>query len=321
MPFSTQPDAATSVHGVGTRPLLSNPSRLSIGEMASPLRIEYEGAVYHITSRGNARAQIYIDEQDLETFLRTLAESVSRFGWICHAYCLMHNHYHLLLETPRPTLSRGMQLLNGLYTQRVNRRHAQTGHLFEGRFKAILVEKETYLLELFRYIVLNPVRAGVVRSPRQWPWSSYCATAGYMQAAEFLTIDWLLDLFGRRREEACISYRQFVLEGLGVDPWEQLRAGSLLGSDRFAETVGPLLHSKPLDPNVLRRERCAARPSLRALFTGVTSKAVRDERIHEAVRVHHYTLKEVGDHLDLHFSTIISIAGKQLSSKCSKSKA
>ena len=128
--------------------------------MARPLRIEYEGAVYHVTSRGNARKRIFKDNRDRETFLSTLDTVVVRYNWFCHSYCLMDNHYHIMVETPDANLSMGMRQLNGIYTQQYNRRHHQTGHIFEGRFKAILVQKDHYLLELCRYVVLNPVRAG-----------------------------------------------------------------------------------------------------------------------------------------------------------------
>ena len=276
--------------------------------MARPLRIQYEGALYHITSRGNAGARIFQTEGDRLEFLGVLTRVVSRFGWICHAYCLMSNHYHLLIETPQPNLSKGMQLLNGIYTQRFNRAAKRSGHVFQGRFKAILVEKESHLLELGRYIVLNPVRARLVRSARDWPWSSYRATAGQAEVSEFLTIDWILSQFGTKHASAMRAYRQFVSQGRGVDVWEGLRSGSLLGSEQFAERMKPRLTEAPLDPNVLRRERDAARPSLVALFSDVADKRKRAQRIHEAVREHHYTLQEVGDHLGLHFSTISVIA-------------
>jgi putative transposase len=126
--------------------------------MARPLRLEFAGAVYHLTSRGNARQKVFFADTDRQLFLDTVARVVSRYGWICHAYCLMTNHYHLLVETPKPSLSLGMRQLNGIYTQSFNRRHRRVGHLFQGRFKAILVQKESYLLELCHYIVLNPVR-------------------------------------------------------------------------------------------------------------------------------------------------------------------
>ena len=220
----------------------------------------------------------------------------------------MSNHYHLLAETPVPNLSKGMQLLNGVYTQRFNRAAKRSGHVFQGRFKAILVEKESHLLELARYVVLNPVRAKMVRFAQDWPWSSYRATAGQVEVPEFLAVDWILSQFDTKRASAIRAYRRFVSQGRGVDVWEELRAGSLLGGDEFAERIRPLLVDAPLDPNILRRERDAARPSLVALFSDVADKRGRAQRIHEAVREHHYTLQEVGDHLGLHFSTIGVIA-------------
>jgi putative transposase len=201
--------------------------------MARPLRLEYPGAVYHVTSRGNARQRIFLDDHDRELFLKTLARVVSRFGWLCHAYCLMNNHYHLLLETPRPNLSLGMRQLNGVYTQAFNRRHRRVGHLFQGRYKAILVEKEAHLLELCRYVVLNPVRVKAVARARDWRWSSYRATAGLASVPEFLCVEWLLGQFGRRRPQAEARYRAFVREGLGERPWEKLRGQIYLGSEKF----------------------------------------------------------------------------------------
>ena len=154
--------------------------------MARPLRIEYPGALYHVTSRGNARKRIFKDDGDRELFLRVLAFVVERCHWICHAYCLMDNHYHFLIETPEANLSQGMRQVNGVYTQAYNRGHGKVGHLFQGRFKAILVDKESYLLELCRYVVLNPVRAKLVDRSEDWPWSSYRATAGIEKAPAFL---------------------------------------------------------------------------------------------------------------------------------------
>jgi len=276
--------------------------------MARPLRLEYENAVYHITSRGNARASIFLDKDDRARFLDTLADVVDRYGWICHAYCLMTNHYHLLIETPNADLSHGMQLFNGVYTQWFNRRHDRVGHLLQGRFKAILVEKESYLLELVRYVVLNPVRAKMVRSVRDWPWSSYRATAGQTEVPEFLAVDWVLSQFDSDRERAVRAYRRFVRQGRGINVWDELRAGALLGSDGFVDQLRPLFKEKPLDPEYRKRERFAARPSLEELFADVTDKATRNERIYQAVRIHHYTLREVGDHVGLLYSTISVIA-------------
>lgn len=281
--------------------------------MARPLRIQFEGALNHVTSRGNARQNIFLDDEDRVAFLETLAEAVSRFGWICHAYCLMSNHYHLLIETPDPNLSRGMQFLNGVYTQRFNRHHKRFGHVLQGRYKAILVERESHLLELARYVVLNPVRAKVVHSARDWQWSSYRATSGQADVPEFLHIDWLLSQFDLRRERAIRAYRQFVRQGRDIEIWEGLQAGSLLGSEEFIERMRPRLLQIPVDPNVLRRERDAARPPLQAIFRNMSGRADRDVCIYNAVRIHHYKLQEVADLLGLHFSTISLIAKRQAS--------
>jgi REP element-mobilizing transposase RayT len=276
--------------------------------MARPLRLEFPGALYHVTSRGNARTAVFLDDADRLHFLDDLADAVERHGWLCHAYCLMTDHYHLLIETPAGGLSRGMQFLNGVYSQRFNRRHGRVGHLFQGRFKAILVEKESHLLEVARYVVLNPVRAGMVRHPRDWPWSSYRATAGHDPVPSLLTVDWILARFGPTREAAARAYRGFVEAGRGVNVWEGLRSGWLLGSDRFLDKVRPVLQGKPPDPEYRRYERLAGRPSLDELFAGVADRGTRDERIHEAVRVHGYTLKEVGAHVGLAYSTVSVIA-------------
>ena len=178
---------------------------------------------------------MFRDDSDRERFLAVLGRTVSLFRWKLHAYVLMGNHYHLLLETPEPTLSRGMRQLNGVYTQAFNRFHRRVGHLFQGRFKAILVEKEAHLLELCRYVVLNPVRAGIVRSARGWPWSSYRATAGLTDVPEWLETAWTLDQFGRTRAKAVEAYRRFVAEGTagGYAPWKEVQGQIYLGSEEF----------------------------------------------------------------------------------------
>ncbi len=189
--------------------------------MSRPLRLEYAGAFWHVTARGNERREIFRSDDDRTEFLRILGRTVALYRWRLHAYVLMGNHYHLLLETPEPTLSRGMRQLNGLYTQGFNRRHRRVGHLFQGRFKAILVERDAHLLELARYVVLNPVRAGLARSASSWPWSSYRATAGVEKAPAWLETAATLDAFGPGPARATARYREFVSEGRGsgYDPW------------------------------------------------------------------------------------------------------
>ena len=182
--------------------------------MARPLRIEYTGAVYHITSRGNAQEKIYLKAEDRTNFLSILSDAQERYNWLCHAYCLMDNHYHLLIETLDPTLSRGMRHLNGVYTQSFNRRYKRVGHVFQGRYKAILVQKDAHLLELCRYIVLNPVRANAVKKPEDWEWSSYKATVTGRQVPDYLTTDWILGQFATNKNNAQKAYRNFVEDGI-----------------------------------------------------------------------------------------------------------
>jgi putative transposase len=274
--------------------------------MARPLRIEFPGALYHVTSRGNERAAVFFTDRDRFDFLDILGDVVEQFGWLCHAYCLMPNHYHLVVQTPEPNLSRGMHRLNGVYTQRLNRRHDRVGHLFQGRFKAILVEREGHLLELARYVVLNPVRAEMVSDPSAYRWSSLRATLGQTAIPRWLTVGSLLDHFGSPQR-----YRAFVREGVGLgSPLENAR-GSLLGSDEFARKVGRPVETKAAGPEIPRRERPARAEPLERLFppTLVRDRTLRDGRIREVSRTRAYTLSEVARHLGLHYSTVSKIAG------------
>jgi len=206
--------------------------------MARPLRIEFAGALYHVTARGNAREDIYRDDANRQQFLMLLQNTVNRYDWYCHAYCLMDNHYHLLIETNMPTLSKGMKFLNGTYTQYFNRQHQRVGHVFQGRFKAILVQKDSHLLELARYIALNPVRAQMVHNAAEWRWSSYRATAGYDDNDTCLTTEWILAGFAETKIVAQQRYREFVQEGKGQpSPWQQLKNQIFLGDDGFVNNM------------------------------------------------------------------------------------
>ena len=206
--------------------------------MARPLRLEFAGALYHITARGNARQAIVLDDEDRRHFIEWLGREVHQQRWTCYAWCLMDNHYHVLLGTPEANLVAGMRRLNQVYTQHFNRRHRRVGHLFQGRYKSIVVDKESYLLELCRYVVLNAVRAGMARSAREWRWSSYRATAGYVKAPDWLALDRVLDHFGSGLREAQLAYRRFVREGIAAaSPWEALRGQIWLGSDAFRKRM------------------------------------------------------------------------------------
>jgi len=279
--------------------------------MARPLRIEYEGGLYHVTSRGNAGQDIFLREEDRKRFLKTLSEVVERYCWIIHAYCLMSNHYHLLVETPQGNLSAGMRQLNGVYTQRFNLRHGRVGHLFQGRYRAFLVEKESYLLELSRYIVLNPVRAGIVAFPQEWSWSSYRVTAGLKKGVEFLHTDWILGSFSPSKAQAQKLYISFVKEGIRKQsPLKEAKGGFILGGEGFIAKVRDLLE-RASGQEVVRQQRYAARPSLEEIF----EEKGRDEGIYEAVYRWGYKLREVGEFLGLHYSRVSRIASRVAKSK------
>jgi REP element-mobilizing transposase RayT len=238
--------------------------------MARPLRVVYPGAVYHVTARGNERKAIVRDDADRRRFVATLGQMVEQYRVVCHAWVLMDNHYHLLLETPEANLSRAIRHLNGVYTQAFNRRYRRVGHLFQGRFKAILLEKDAHLLELCRYVVLNPVRARLVRHPRAWGWSSYRATAGEGSAPTWCAVDWVLGQFGRGREQARRAYRQFVGQGIKHTerPWEQVQGQIYLGGEKFLRTVQRYFRVGT-DPEIPRRQRRRGAPRLGELLERV----------------------------------------------------
>ena len=235
--------------------------------MARPLRIEYPGAVYHLTSRGNERRTIFTDDQDREGFLDLLHQVNRRYHWLCHAYCLMENHYHLLIETPEGNLSLGMRQLNGVYTQTFNRRHDRVGHLFQGRFKAVLIQKDSHLLEACRYIVLNPVRAKIVKRAEEWKWSSYRATAGRSKPHPCLNTNWILGQLGDTKEGEEREYRRFVQEGIHQESiWREVKGQSILGEEGFVESLSPYLQGYSEIPEISKEQRFLNRPSLEDLF-------------------------------------------------------
>jgi len=277
--------------------------------MARPLRLEFDGALYHVTSRGNAREDIFDDDIDRQAFLEILGKVVRRFNWLCHAYCLMGNHYHLVIETPDGNLSKGMRQLNGVYTQFYNRRHLSVGHLFQGRYKAILVQKESHLLEVCRYVVLNPVAAKAVSRVDQWKWSSYRATAGIGTAPSWLTVDWVLSQLGGRRQLAIKHYRRFVREGLGRDSvWEGLRGQVLLGEEEFVQRLEGYVKGYEERTEIPRSQRYLNRPTLKSLFGGNLTKAKRDALIKRAVNRYGYSQREIADSVGLHYATVSRLA-------------
>ena len=275
--------------------------------MARPIRIEYDGAVYHVTSRGNARKRIYKDEVDRLKFLDILAEVNRKYNWLCHAYCLMDNHYHLIIETPDGNLSKGMRQLNGVNTQSFNRRHRRVGHIFQGRYKAILVEKESHLLEACRYVVLNPVRAKTVQEPGNWRWSSYNGTAGKTRPHPCLTVDWILGQFGAKRGQAESEYRAFVRAGIGAEGiWKKVKGQSILGEEDYVEQLMGYIKGQKDIQEIPKRQRYLKRPGLDDLIPVQMkkNKAKRNKLMYKAVVEYGYSQKEIAGYLGLHYSTV-----------------
>lgn len=274
--------------------------------MARPLRVEFPGAVYHVTSRGNARKSIYLSDSDRYDFLDILTRVVERFHWLCHAYCLMDNHYHFLIETPEANLSKGMQQLNGIYTQSFNRRHCRGGHLFQGRYKAQLVEHGSYLLEVARYIVLNPVQAKMVSSSADYRWSSYGSTLGLRQAEPFLSVVWFLSQFASNSHMARCRYRAFVHRGVNDSVLDEIENSVIVGSEAFVRAYGLDNKDTRLLSEVPRVQRFAGRLDIAAIFTESESslKAERNRLIRKACEEYGYSMTEVARHLGLHYSTV-----------------
>jgi putative transposase len=255
--------------------------------MARPLRIACPGALYHVTSRGNARAAIYSDDADRRGFLDVLTDVVQHGNWLCHAFCLMDNHYHLVLETPDGHLAREMRQLNGIYTQQFNRRHNRIGHVFQGRYKAILVERDSYLLTLCRYVVLNPVRGGLVKAVADYHWSSSRSTVGLESCAACLQTDWLLAQFGNKRTEAQRRYGAFIQDGIDqASPWCDLKGQIFLAHEGFVTRMQAHVAGLRTVKEVPRQQRYADRPALQEIFASrsAMSRAERAHTIYEAYR-------------------------------------
>lgn len=269
--------------------------------MARPLRLELAGGLYHVTSRGDGREDIYLSDQDRQVWLEILGQVCRRFNWVCHAWCQMTNHYHLLIETPEANLAEGMRQLNGVYTQRFNRAHERVGHVFQGRYKAILVERDSYLLELARYVVLNPLRARMVKRLETWPWSSYLATCGQVTAPEWLQTDWTLAQFGRQRASAIRKYIQFVHEGARLPSvWSQLQGQIYLGSEVFVKKMQAKIEQAPALNEIPRAQR-------RVLTQPLLDFEQRYERSEAMARAYHsgqHTMAAIARHFGVHYSTV-----------------
>jgi putative transposase len=273
--------------------------------MARPLRLEFPGAIYHITSRGDRQEAIYEDDADRQQWLDILSRVCERYNWRVHAYCLMGNHYHIVLETADGNLSKGMRHLNGVYTQHFNRQHNRVGHVYQGRYKAILVEKDGYLLELSRYVVLNPVRARMIKTMDEWHWSSYLATIGKLPLPAWLEVEWLLSQFSLQRNRARGRYIDFVREGIGLPPvWDDLRHQIYLGSEGFVNEHQKLVSQKQdLDDIPALQKRAIPKP----ISYYQNNYKSENQAITLAFLSGGHTLKEIGDYYGKHYTTISRI--------------
>jgi REP element-mobilizing transposase RayT len=266
----------TLSHSYASSDILNNIQSKGRNAMSRPLRVEYAGAFYHVMNRGNAGDFLFQSKKERERFVECLENAVERFSLKIHAYCLMGNHYHLLIETIEPNLSRAMQWIQVSYAAYFNRKRNRVGHLFMGRFKSILIDADTYLLELSRYIHLNPVRAKLVENPADYTWSSYGAFIGKRKAPEWLETEWLLSQFGRTTRTAGKNYRDFV-EGIEIEklvnPGRDLVGGFILGSSEFVGRVKEMyLSSQIEEKEIPQLKKLKPRIEVRAII-----RAVADE--------------------------------------------
>ncbi len=284
--------------------------------MARPLRIEYPGAYYHITARGNRREDIFLCDNDRELWFDTFGNVCKRYNWRCHGYCLMSNHYHLIIETLDGRLSAGMRQLNGVYTQAFNRLHDSVGHVFQGRYKSIIVDKDEYLLELNRYVVLNPVRAGMVTKAGDWQWSSFSAAAGTSPVPGWLSLEMIPGSFHSNRQLAQLRYQAFVLEGIGREsPLKDVNNQIFLGDEEFVARHQDM-HAPAGDiDEIPRSQRLAVKKPL-AHFVA-SCKDTRQAMV-AAYNTGHYTMKEIAAFFDVHYATVSRAVKKSEKGKVEK---
>lgn len=284
--------------------------------MPRPLRLEFPGAIYHINNRGNHQEYIFLDDDDRELFLKLLITIIERMNWVCHAYCLMGNHFHLLIETPEGILSRGMAWLNSVYTQKFNKKYGVTGHLFQGRFKSKPVEDNMQFLMAARYIVRNPQEAKIVESAEQWPWSSYRATVGKITPPEYLLVDDILSCLSKDRRKAQLYFQELVHIELKDNDDQIIRLfQEVYAGERepvFSRRIQTVLDMKNSLGPVPRKQRILRRPDLDELFVGCEygDLETRNRISLDAFKLYAYTQSEIAAFLGLDRTTISKIVSK-----------
>lgn len=269
--------------------------------MSRPLRIEHDNAFYHVTSRGDRRCTIFRTDSDRLTWLALLAETCERFDFVVHAYCQMGNHYHLVIQTRQGQLSRGMRYLNGNYSQYFNRQHGLVGHVFQGRYHAVLCQADEYLMELTRYTVLHPVRAGLVAHPADWEWSSYNILIGRIDTPAWHQCDVVLAKFGKQREAAIREFEVFVLNGLGLEsPFRAVRNQLFLGDDAFCERAA----KGEFRGDILEIKRTQRRAIVQPLAEYFTLFANEHEAMARAYLSRAYTMAEIAEFREVSTRTV-----------------
>lgn len=286
--------------------------------MGRPLRIEYPGAHYHVTTRGNERKEVFKSQRDREKFLTYFESAVTRYGATIHAFCLMSNHYHLLIETPCGNLSQVMQHINGAYTNYFNTKRKRSGHLFQGRYKAILIEADEYATELSRYIHLNPVRAGMVKRPEEYPWSSYRDYIGERKTLEWLNTGFIHGYFSKKVPDAERKYRKFVEELLGKEyenPLSATVAATMLGGTEFIQEITDRhIDGKQIDRDLPALRTLSNRPTMEAISQTVKNIVGESVKLADKTNIylcHKYSgakLKEIGERFGIGQSAVTQVS-------------
>lgn len=297
--------------------------------MARPLRIEYSGAFYHVTSRGNERKAVYKSQRDREKFFSYLESATERYGAVVHVFCLMDNHYHLLIETPSGNLSQIMHHINGAYTTYFNTKRERSGHLFQGRYRAILIDVDEYAKELSRYIHLNPVRAGIAENPEEYRWSSCQYYTVKRKPPEWLKRDFILSYFGNEPKTAMKRYRDFVRSVMDEEyknPLAEISHSVILGGEKFiAEIKTRFLRDKQPDRDLPTLRDLSSRPGLGHIEKAVDSVLQQDEKLARQVTLHMchrhsgMKLREIGQQFGIGESGVTQ-ASRRIGMKAKKDK-
>lgn len=297
--------------------------------MARPLRIEFADAFYHITSRGNEQKNIFKSDRDREKFLGYLESATERYSAVIHTYCLMDNHYHLFLQTPAGNLSQIMQHINGAYTTYYNMKRKRSGHLFQGRYKALLVDADAYAQELSRYIHLNPVRAGMAARPNQYKWSSYLAYIHQKSQPEWLCTEFILALFSRNTTAARKHYRGFVESMTGQEyesPLQNIFASTILGGVDFINMVrAKYIDETVADRNLPDVKQFYKKPGIEEIIQQVERQIPADVWLSKRVQLficHRYSgqkLRDIGMHFGIGESAV-SQASRRVAAQIERDK-